>query len=276
MSLSRLALRLAAVEALNPSALAGSGPWPTLAGPEVYDERLSLIAQSESAEDLASALASLENKPVIVVYTEETDVEPYTEKYPAKREVVTLVCEISIGAQGVVDFYDKSGNPLTAGTFEAPITDRQQAALLDVLEEQVRYILDRENLVPSARAFGLVAMETWQIHSDPQRAADRTLRLALRTVKFHIKVKRTQWPDPGSTPQGSGWLPSPLGEVAALLSSDSSGKTLCAALAAAMPGPTPLTTHPIRVHVDSRAGITPTVPTPTGDSDADTIQDFSI
>ena len=46
MSLSRLALRLAAVEALCPSSLAETGPYPTWAGNEVFDSRITPIADA--------------------------------------------------------------------------------------------------------------------------------------------------------------------------------------------------------------------------------------
>jgi hypothetical protein len=259
MSLSRLALRLAAIEALNPAAAAGSGPWPTLAGAEVYEERLDLLAHSETQEDLDIALAAIANKPVIIVYTEESNVAPYGAlKYPPREEMVTLVVELSIGAQGVVTFVNAAGETISVGTAEAPVTDRQQAALLDVLEAQVSYIFDGRNQVASAALLRKVAMETHLIHSDPQRAADRTLRLALRTVKFHIKVKTTCWPAPGATlGEGLAALPYPLRDVALGLSLGSSGATLCAALAAAMPGPTPLGSAPFTLNLGIGPAVTP-------------------
>ena len=103
MSLARLALRLAAVEALCPAAaLAASpaGPFPTVAGDRVYDSRIDLIAAAEGTDDLAAALAEIENKPILVVYTEEQGTTPYGEvKYPAGEEIVTLVIEAMIASR---------------------------------------------------------------------------------------------------------------------------------------------------------------------------------
>lgn len=273
MSLSRLALRLAAVEALNPSALADSGPWPTIAGNEVYEERLDLLAQSETQEDLDAALAGLENRPVVVVYTEDHATGPYgSVKYPAEENIVTLCVELSIGAQGTVIFRNAQGALIDVGTVDAPVTDREQAALLDVLEEQVRFLFDSRRLAPSASLFRKVAMEIRSIDSDPMRAADRTLRLSTRTLKFRVKVKTVAWPDPGSALlTGLAALPEPLYSVATGLAPDSSGAKLCATLAASMPGATPLQAGPISIHIAAGVG-----ETPANESEADVRMEFNI
>jgi len=244
--LARIALRLATVQALAPAGTPEAGPWPTLAGAEVWEERLDLIAQSEAPEDIAQALAALENKPVVIVYTEDHHTLPYGQsKYPAEENVVTLAIEISLGVQGVVRVKAKNadGAPveIEVGSIEAPVTDRQHAAILDMLEAQVRYILDRRNAAPSAALYHTVAAETRSIHSDPQRAADRTLRLALRTLKFHVKVAGDRWPAPGEAP-GAGLmrLPEPLRGVALALPENSSAGQLCAALADMVPAAAPL------------------------------------
>lgn len=244
--LARIALRLAAIEALAPAGTAESGPWPTIAGPEVFEERLDLISQSESPEDISSALAELENKPVVIVYAEDHHTLPYGQsKYPAAENVVTLAIEISLGVQGTVrvSSRDANGDPVVTelGSIDAPITDRQHAAILDMLEAQIRYIFDRKNGAPSAALFHAVAAETRSIHSDPQRAADRTLRLALRTIKYHIKVAADQWPEPGApAAEGLDRLPEPLRTVAKALPAGSSGRLLCAQLADMAPGAAPL------------------------------------
>ena len=233
MSLSRLALRLAAIEALAPSATASAGPWPTLAGRNVFEERIDLIAQAETAEDLAGALAELENKPVIVVYTEDHHALPYgAAKYPPDENVVTLAIEISLGATGMVPIFDAEGRAVEFGALDAPVTDRQQAAILDMLEDQVRRLFDSRQAMPSAALFCSIAQEIRSIHSDPQRAGDRTLRLALRTIKFHCKVAGVAWPAPGAAPAiGLAALPEPLRTVALALPAGSDSRALCESLA---------------------------------------------
>lgn len=241
MSLSRLALRLAAVEALCPAALIGTGPYPTVAGPRVDDSRIDLIAAAESPEELAQALSALEDKPLLVVYTEEQQTAPYGDgqfKYPAEENIVTLVIEAMIAGSGVMQIEMPDGTTQSVGTFEAPVTDRQHEAMLDLLEAQVRYILTPKNRAPSATLYNKVAMETRTIHSDPQRASDRTLRLASRTIKFHVKVKGEIWPQVPASPAPTGldMLPDPLKCVAKGLLSGSSGASLCATIAASIAG----------------------------------------
>lgn len=231
MSLSRLALRLAAVEALCPCGALAAGPFPTIAAGRVYDSRIDLIAAALSPEELTEALRALENQPLLVVYTEEQETSPYgTPQYPAQEEIVDLVVEAMIASTGVVEVEGQDGATETVGAIEAPITDRQNEALLDVLEAQVRYLLDPAFRAPSSRLLTKVAMETRHIHSVPSRAADRALRLAGRTIKLRTKVKATEWP------AAAGGLPEPLASVAAGLAPGSSGAALCASLVAHIPG----------------------------------------
>ncbi|VFU07930.1 hypothetical protein [Methylocella tundrae] len=255
MSLARLALRLAAIEALCPSATVATGPYPTVAGARVDDSRVDLIAAAESPEAIAAALAALENNPLLVVYTEEQQTSPYGDvRYPAAEEVVTLVIEAMIAGSGVMQIELPDGTIQSIGTLEAPVTDRQHEAMLDLLEAQVRYILTIKNRAPTAVLYNKVAMETRMIHSDPQRAADRTLRLASRTIKFHVKVKAEVWPAPVAA------LPEPLASVAAGLAPGSSGALLCASLLPLIPGapalPPPLQGIDIYTHLDGTASAT--------------------
>ncbi len=250
MSLAMLALRLAAIEALCPSAaLASGGALPTIAGPRVYDSRIDLISTSEGPDAIAAALAALENKPLIVVYTEEGSLNPYGEvKFPAAEETVTLVVETMIAVSGSMEIEQPDGSTQTIGTIEAPVTDRQHEAFLNILASQVNRLLNLKNRAPSSTLLYAVAMEIRMVHSDPQRAADRTLRLATRTLKFHVKVKTEVWPDV------AGALPEPLASVAAGLAPGSSGALLCASLLPLIPGapalPAQLAGIDIRANLD--------------------------
>ena len=93
------------------------------------------------------------------------------------------------------------------------------------------------------------------IHSDPQRAADRTLRLASRTIKLHIKVKAEVWP------AAPGAFPEPLASVAAGLAAGSSGALLCASLLPLIPGAPALPAQ--LAGVDIYANLDGTQPTKT-------------
>lgn len=251
MSLSRLALRLAAVEALCPSASATAGPWPTAAAGRVYDSRIDLISGAISPEEMTAALRDLENKPLLVVYTEEQETSPYgTAAYPAKEEVVDLVVEAMIASTGVIEVQQEDGSVEPVGAIEAPVTDRESEALLDVLEAQVRRLLDVSQRAPSSALLFKVAMETRHIHSVPSRAADRALRLAGRTIKFKTKVKATVWP------QATSALPEPLASVAAGLAPGSSGAAVCATVAGLIPGAPALPPALERVDIVTRLGAT--------------------
>lgn len=237
MSLSRLALRLAAVEALCPAALEVSGPWPTIAGPRVFDSRIDLIQADDQ-------LDKLEGKPLLTVYTEEDVSDPYPNgKKVPDHQVVHLVVEAMIAAKGSVDVEVEGGAIQTVGALTAPISSRQHEMLLDTLEALVRRLFDTRTMAPSAALFNTVALEMQRIESYPQRAEDRVTRVAARTIKFHVKVRPDQWPAVATTPvpMGLDLLPQPLRTVAYGLPAGSSGLAVCQSIVAMMQLPAPLT-----------------------------------
>jgi len=253
MSFSRLALRLATIEALAPT----GGPYPTIAGRRVYDSRIDLIAGDDD-------LSAIESNPLICVYTEDQHALPYgSVKYPADENVVTLVCELMLAVRGEVEIDAAGGGVEVVGEDGVPVTDREHEALLDLLEAQVCYILDPKNRAPSAAIYSAVAWEIRSIHSDPQRAADRAVRIAARTVKLHVKVRKEAWPSLPSTPTPTGvdLLPEPLRAVAKALPANSSAAALLARIAAYAPQPTaPLPLEQIAVGFD--LGGSPNATTP--------------
>lgn len=269
MSFARTALRIAAREALLPSSMLGAvvPNWPTIAGPRVYDSRLDPIAIAETPEAYAAAVDALENKPVITIYTEDDHSLPYgTEKVWPGQQTVTLIAELMIAARETVQVEAADGTLKEVGAIGAPVTSRQHEALLDALDAQVRYAFDITRLLPTNKLMRLVAMECASIHDDPQRTADRTARLALRTVKFHIKVKKEVYPDfaDSSAPSGLNRLPSPLRDVAVALPAGSKALDLCNMLAGLVPGaPQP---YPMLTGVDILASVNGRVPT-TSDFD---------
>jgi hypothetical protein len=229
MSLSRLALRLAAIEALCPSRLASSGPWPTIAGGLVFDSRIDLM---EGDERLAG---DIEGRPVAIVYTERDDTAPYGEiRYPAQERVCHLIVEILIAAKGVIEVEGADGATATVGTIGVGATDREREGLLDLLEAQVLRLLgkwSRQDMPASAALYNEIMMEVRRIESVPERSADRSIRYAARTICLHVKMKAEYWPldlQPGqSAPTGLDLLPAPLSTIAKGLDPTSTGYALC-------------------------------------------------
>jgi hypothetical protein len=237
MSLARLALRLAAYEALNPAESAVAGPWPTLAGQRVYDTRIDEI---QAPDDWAAFIGRIEGRPIVSLYTEEETVTPYGQaKYPAEESVVCLTVEMMIAAQGTIDVTNADGTTETLGLVTAPVTDRQREGILDVLEAQIRRLLDPLSSMGNTTLFRGVAMERRHIRSVPQRAADRVTRLAARTLHLDLKIKSEAWPrlpvDP--PPTGFDLLPEPLRTVAKGLPAGSTGALFCTDVASWLQSP---------------------------------------
>ena len=276
MSLSRLALRLAAYEALCPYASVAAsppGPWPTLAGAEVFDSRVDPVA----SEDAWNAfLKAIENQPLIILYTEEQETSPVEGDYPADKEIVELVAELMIAATGPLAVEQPGGGTTTIGALGAPLTDRQHEATLDLLEAQVRYVLDPQGYAATAATYRKVARELHHVHSVPQRDADKAARIAARTLKFRLRVAATAWPLQPSAPPASGLalLPQPLQGVAQALDPASSGALLCAELAGLVAQPaalTPLSDIRVLANLDRGAA-----PTDAAGSDADMVGDVPL
>lgn len=230
MSLSRLALRLAAMEALCPHASLTSGRFPTLAGDRVYDSRIDAI----------EAL-SLEEKghPIIVVYTETNTSSPYEgSKHRPNEHFVDLVVEASIAAAATIEVLQADGTTVTEGAIETPVTDRKTEALLDVHEALIRRVFDRGAAVGSAALFFSTAMEVRTVDSEPLRDSDKTTRLAQRTIRFQCKVKGEAWVSPSLSPvtaTGLDRLPEPLQTVAKGLPDGSTGRAVCEGLTGLIP-----------------------------------------
>ena len=260
MSLSRLALRLAACEALAPFASSASGPWPTLAGREVYDSRIDPIA---AASDWEQFLARIDGKPIVILSTEDHETVPFEgAQYPAEIEMVDLFVEIMIAAGGLVEVVNPDGSQATVGQLGAAVTDRQREALLDLLEGQIRYVLSTVALAPSAALFRQIARECHHVHSVPQREVDKTQRVAARTMIFKLRVPQDQWPAFPASPAatGLGLLPQPLQQVATALDPTSSGGVLCATLATLIgPPAAPTALGDIRLSSNLDRVVTPTL-----------------
>lgn len=222
--LSRLALRLAAVEALTGA---------TIAGARVYDSRVDPIAAAATEAELDAALAEFEDKPVLVVYTEEDEARPFDgARVPIRDRVVTLVVEALIASRGQVEVSVEGGSALVPA-FDARVTDREREALLDLLEAQVGRILIPEHAAPGAAAalYRRVAREARSLGSSPLRAGQDGLRRCLRTISLHVQVAQDDWTGVAAGAVGLDRLPQPLRAVAAALPPQSGAAQLCAGLA---------------------------------------------
>lgn len=267
MSLSRLALRLAAIEALNPSTTIVSGPWPTIGGPRVYDSRIDMLDEGD--------MAAIEGQPIVIVFTEKDELQFAPETRQDGEEICELTIELMIAARGTVTVENADGTTQTIGVVTAPISDRQHEALLDVLEGLVRRALGIPTTGTRAPILRKVLMEVRHVESVPQRAADRVTRLAARTLCITTKIMKDAWPvlPLSPAPSGFGLFPQPLQDVANLLPSGSSGYALCTALA-------PLITQPVTpdaltdIHLFVGVGIT--TPTQLDGSDSNVQADVEF
>jgi hypothetical protein len=226
MSLSRLALRLTAMEAARPTAALAAGPFPTLAGKLVFDSRLDPI------EDLNPA----EQQPVVTVYTEDdAGTGGQARGGPPFKRMVDLCFEIAV----VV-----STRPRGADAYQAfyPETDAELEASLDLLEAQIRFALFYGPTGALWRQ--LTGRKVPEIHSLPHHTAEERIRLARRTVRMKVQLPDDDYdPAPGAAPTGNARLPEPLRGVIAQLSQTCYGAVLAAGLSAAapvMPVATPL------------------------------------
>ncbi len=211
MSLSRLALRLAAVESLCPAASRASGRFPTLAGDRVYDSRMEAI--EALAQDEQGHL-------IVVVYTEQSRAVPYGGgKLGSKEHFVDLVIEAGIGVAGKIVTKMPDGTEYEQGGVDFPVTDPQTEAVLDLHEAMIRRVFDKTAANPNGLFFK-VAMDVQSVESDPLRDSDKTTRLALRTIRFECKVRAEAWPAASLAPEtltGLNRLPEPLRTVALTL-----------------------------------------------------------
>jgi hypothetical protein len=237
--LSRLALRLAAVEALSPYAALATGAFPTIAGARVFDSR----------QDPVDVLDEIDGKPILVVYTEQGIGMPYPHgrhMAGSQQYTIDLTIEAMIAAKGVVEVIGEDGQTLELGTLETPIMEREHEALLDLLEAGVMRRLATSTDVgdPAVQLFRGVGWELRHAETVPLRDATRTVRIAARTILLRYQIPADGWPTPALDyvpATGLARLPDPLRKVALALDPASSGAALCAKLAAMIPDPAPLT-----------------------------------
>ncbi|WP_128292002.1 hypothetical protein [Afifella aestuarii] len=211
-ALSVTALRLAAIEALAPTAAiaAGSG-FPTIAGSHVYDTRS--VPVDALAPDAPPALT-------IGVYAEETEGVRRGDGSASHNEFlsVDLTFELELA---VIDSFD--GEPGVGN----PATDAAAAVQLEFLASQIRYVL----LVSQAGyPFRRICKAVSRTRTVPFRLPELAVRLARLTMVMACEIDDDEWSD------APGELPEPLAGFAAGLPDGSYARDVCDQIAAAWPG----------------------------------------
>lgn len=251
MSLARLALRLATIEALRPTAAvtAGTG-FPTIAGKQVLDSELDPIG------DLTPDQA----QPVIAVYTEHDDgMAGQKRGGPPFLSTIDLVFEISVVVKVA------SGSDPTIFSVGNPETDPELEASLDFLEAQIKFTLLYS---PVGQIWQTVAHNRVQVpRSVPHRTSEEGVRLAKRTMTWKVEVVDGCFdPAPLTKPTGFDIFPEPLRSLAQALPAGSYAIAILNGLAAeptapVMPVAVPLETVTMAVSVaNPTTGTLPAAP----------------
>lgn len=229
MSLNRLALRLAAVEALAPT---DAAEFPTLAGDQVFD----------LGADIAGLEGGAEERIWIDVYTEDHQREPAgnaRDLTGGQDEEVMLALECCIAP----------GAPAGANAFQLMA---RTMARLDHFEAQATRALE-----VNRRSGGLLAhvvIHFRKMQSSATVDTDLGRPIAVRRVELTCRVRVTG--EPNFTATGLARLPSPLREVAMRLPVGSYGGAFAAEIAAdlfADPAPVPLETLGLEARLQGQA-----------------------
>jgi hypothetical protein len=171
MSLTRTALRLATVLALNNNY---KSPFPTIAADRVHDSRNvppSLINDDEF-------------KPEIAVYTTDDDGDdPISKRPPFRNRTIDLIIELSV----VKWSYEEQGSEKVL-VQDLPTTDPELEAWLDVMEHQVKFALANP-ISKWASQFGLIVkkINSWKSGrwADEEKTA---VPLAYRIIKVNVSI----------------------------------------------------------------------------------------
>lgn len=217
MALNRLALRLAAVEALAPHSAHISGEWPTLAEGRVLDTATDRIFDGWDGSQRCFA----------AVYVEDARRKDRSDNEDSgwdSKDTVNLVVEVVMPAVGL----DADGAQIAY----APQSDSDAEAMLDVLEAQIH------NRLKWSRMDGIlrhVAIRFGTITADPQRDPDLGIRITARRLTYECDIRQQAELPIGAT--GLNRLPEPLRSVAASLPPGSAGLDTCIKVSEAIGDP---------------------------------------
>lgn len=196
MSLDRTALRLAITTALTN---AQQAPYPTLAGPYVFDSRIDAIQGASKGELL----------PHIVIYTDADDGRGLSNNNggPPFGRTVSVVFDLTIG---MYDERDGEG-----GVFKIE-TEPALEAMLDLLEAQVLEVFRQPRTVWAQRLFEhhIIRIPSWSSLRFVER--DGQVRLAGRQITAQMELPPPPDADIVAT-AGPAALPEPLGGLIAAI-----------------------------------------------------------
>jgi hypothetical protein len=205
MSYAALALRLATVEALRPTAALPGGPFPTDAGRLVYDSRLRPLDEAEAGASYAAIFA----------YTDDADVISGDPRGgPPFQAMIGLVLVFIVGA---------------------PANEEARAeARLDALSGQILATLFYG---PSAALWRkLTGSKVTKAEMETERSSEERAIILIRTMRLACEVPFDCVDlNPATAPIGPDRLPEPLRGVLAGLAATSYGQAIGLALQGGAP-----------------------------------------
>lgn len=191
------AVRLAAVEALSPTAANETGGgFPTLAGRHVYDSRAARLNEIERGKDFV---------PCIAVYTREAGSAPRGEATDSGdfecRTVLEFVAELATISR------DDDGDFVDALAEEDPKARLTLAALVS----QIRLALfERE----AGELFRSLVVRTERVEEEAHAVPQLGLRYLRVFLRLHLVIRQDRFSDEGG-------LPEPVKSLAARLPAQS-------------------------------------------------------
>ncbi len=218
MSLTRTALRLAAVAALEADPVVGA-----FCRGRIFESRIDEIDASEVA-------------PVLIVFTGDERGRAWSANNggPPFDASVDLNFEISMRIRVAADAESPGATP-DIGVAE---TDRELEAALDLLEDAAIAAVTVADTAPAQLLRDVVTRRVTEFRSTRYASADTGAKLAMRLTTLTVELQGDDRPDPFTVPIGPfASLPDPLRSVAAALDPASSGYATCQALAARMGAP---------------------------------------
>lgn len=169
MSVYRTLTRVAVVSALNNYM---ATPWPTLAGPNIFDSKI------EPVEDMAKDRAL----PCCVVYT-DYDKDHWMKGQKAHDDrLLTVTLELLI-VQAAQD-----ASPDGTYKLDCPYTDSEIETSLDIFEAQILRALSAPNV--AAEAFNYLCPGCVSVVSRRGATVEGGIRLAARQITLEMKAVR--------------------------------------------------------------------------------------
>mgnify|MGYP001029004588 CR=1 FL=1 len=191
MSLTRLAMRVAAARALLDR---------TLAGPRVFDSAVDPIDQTIADK----------RQPLLVLTTDEHELEVTGRDLGSGNHRCELVIEIAIASRVEVPATDESGGQITIAI---PHTDEGMELTLDIMEHQVLRALNRDDN-PWSRVWMKLVPRITRSLSRRGASAENGVRFAARQLVLSCDLVDTPVSG-GSVAPNSAW-----GELLALMAAD--------------------------------------------------------